>query len=110
MIHVIATIELAPGTRDAYLAEFRKLVPLVHNEVGVAEYGPAVDEPSGLAAQELAGEDVVIVIEKWTSVAALKAHVNAPHMAEFRTRVKDLVKHVSLHVLRPVASADTSGM
>ena len=27
MIHVIATIELAPGTRDAYLAVFRKLKP-----------------------------------------------------------------------------------
>lgn len=27
MIHVIATIELAPGTRNAYLAVFRKLIP-----------------------------------------------------------------------------------
>src|SRR5690606_8212723 len=29
MIHVIATVELHPGTRDKFLAEFRKLVPEV---------------------------------------------------------------------------------
>ena len=27
MVHVIATIELHPGTSDKFLAEFRKLVP-----------------------------------------------------------------------------------
>ncbi len=34
MIHVIATIELNPGTREAFLEEFRKLVPLVRAEAG----------------------------------------------------------------------------
>ena len=28
MLHVLATIELNPGTREAFLAEFRKIVPL----------------------------------------------------------------------------------
>jgi len=27
MVHVIATVELAPGTREKFLAEFRKLIP-----------------------------------------------------------------------------------
>ena len=42
MIHVIATIELAPGSRDAFLAEFGKLIPDVKAEAGCIAYGPAV--------------------------------------------------------------------
>ena len=34
MIHVIATIEVAPGRREAVLAEFHKIVPLVRAESG----------------------------------------------------------------------------
>lgn len=101
MIHVIATIRLAPGTRAAYLEEFRKLTPLVRAEAGCVEYGAAVDEPTGIPVQELAGEDAVVVVEKWESVDALRAHLAAPHMADYRTRVKDYVMGVTLRVLRP---------
>jgi quinol monooxygenase YgiN len=101
MIHVIATIEVTPGRRDALLAEFRKLVPLVRAENGCLEYGPAVDVASGLAAQMPPRADVVTVVEKWADLDALRAHLAAPHMAEYRTRVKDLVRQVTLHVLQP---------
>ena len=101
MVHVIATITLAPGTRDAYLAEFLKLTPLVRAEAGCLEYGATVDEPTGLSAQERA-EDRVVVVEKWARVEALRAHLAAPHMADYRARVKDFVTGVSLRVLRPV--------
>ncbi len=50
MIHVIATIELGPGRRESFLAEFRRLVPEVLAEDGCIESGPAVDVESGLAA------------------------------------------------------------
>ena len=43
MIHVIATVELNPGTRDKFLAEFRKIIPDVKAEAGCIEYGPAID-------------------------------------------------------------------
>lgn len=101
MIHVIATIRLAPGTRAAFLVEFHKLVPLVLAEDGCLAYGPTVDEPCGLAVQELAGEDAVVVVEQWASPAALAAHAAAPHMADYRVRVKDYVRGVSLLVLKP---------
>jgi quinol monooxygenase YgiN len=101
VIHVIATIRLAPGTRAAYLEEYRKLTPLVRAEAGCVEYGAAVDEPTGIAVQELAGEDAVIVVEKWEGVDALRAHLAAPHMADYRAKVKDYVKGVTLRVLRP---------
>jgi quinol monooxygenase YgiN len=102
MIHVIATISVAPGSRAAFLAEFGKLVPLVRAESGCLEYGAAIDEPTGLAVQSLAGENAVIVVEKWASVDALNAHLKAPHMDDYRVRVKDFVQSVSLRVLRPV--------
>ncbi len=101
MIHVIATIRLAPGTRDAFLAEFHKLVPHVLAEAGCLAYAPAVDEPTELAVQELAGDDTVVVVEQWESPAALAAHSQAPHMADYRVRVRDFVQSVSLLVLRP---------
>lgn len=102
MIHVIATVTLAPGTRDAYLDVFRRLTPLVREEEGCIEYQATVDEPTPLGAQELAGENVVVVVEKWESVAALQAHATAPHMADYREQVRDHVRGVALQILRPV--------
>jgi quinol monooxygenase YgiN len=101
MIHVIATVEVNPGKRDALLAEFRKLVPLVRAEAGCLEYGPAVDVATGIPAQGPPREDVVVVVEKWESLDALRAHLAAPHMQEYRGRVKDLVARVRLQVLQP---------
>ncbi len=102
MIHVIATIEVNEGTRDAFLAEFHRLMPLVHAEDGCIEYGPAIDVASGSAMQGPLRLHVVTVIEKWASLAALHAHSQAPHMADYRVRVKDYVKGVRLLVTRPV--------
>lgn len=101
MIHVLATIELGPGQRDAFLAEFHRLMPLVHAENGCLEYGPAVDVATGLSAQVNLGADRVMVVEKWADVPALEAHLQAPHMADYRERVKDFVRGVSLLVLEP---------
>ncbi len=101
MIHVIATVELAPGTRDKFLTEFRKLIPDVRAEVGCIEYGPAIDAETEIAIQFKLGADRVVVIEKWETVAALKAHGVAPHMQAYRARVKDYVRGMELRVLAP---------
>ena len=102
MIHVIATIEVHEGRREAVLAEFRKIVPLVRAEAGCLEYGSAIDLPTDFAAQLPVRDNVVTVVEKWESLDALRAHTVAPHMAEYRTRVKDLVVAVKIQVLQPV--------
>ena len=101
MIIVLATIELHPGKRADFLGEFRKLVPKVRAETGCHEYFPAIDTVSGLAVQGPARDDIVVVVEKWESVAALEAHLIAPHMMEYRPKVKDFVKKVSLQILSP---------
>ena len=101
MVHVIATIELTDGKRDPFLSEFHRIVPLVRAESGCLEYGPAVDLPTGVPAQTPVRNNVVTVIEKWADLDALRAHMTAPHMTEYRVRVKELVKSVQLQILQP---------
>ena len=101
MIHVIATIDLNPGARDAFLNEFRKLVPDVHAEEGCIAYGPAIDALTEIPTQAKVGPDKVVIVEKWESLAHLKAHSGAPHMQAYRARVKAYVKGMELRVLTP---------
>ena len=101
MIVVLATIELHAGKRDAFLAEFRQIVPKVRAEAGCVEYFPATDVSSGLPVQGPPRDDIVVVVEKWESIAALEAHLIAPHMMDYRPKVKDFVKKVELQILAP---------
>ena len=101
MLHVIATIELNPGTRQAFLAEFHKIVPLVRAEDGCIEYGPTVDAATDIERHALVGADTVVIIEKWTTLAALKAHLAAPHMLAYRPKVKDYIRAATMRVLEP---------
>jgi quinol monooxygenase YgiN len=101
MICVIATIELADGRRDEFLQEFRKIVPLVREETGCIEYAPMVDIPTEIDAQAQPVESVVFVVEKWESIDALEAHLMAPHMLDYRKRVKDLVTGTEIRILEP---------
>ena len=101
MIHVIASIQAQPGQRDALLAEFNKLMPLVRAEEGCIEYGPAVDVDAGISVQNLTGDDQLTIIEKWESLEHLKAHLAAPHMADYRVAIRDVVAGVSLNILEP---------
>lgn len=102
MIHVIATIELHPGTREKFLREFAVLTPQVRAEDGCIEYGAAVDVETGIAVQIPLRPDVVVIVEKWMSLDALKAHLAAPHMDVYRTNTKDFVRGASAEVLSPI--------
>lgn len=101
MIFVIATIEVKPGKREAFLAEFNKNVPNVRAESGCVEYGPTVDAKTDVKAQIPLRENVVTIVEKWESLQALHAHLVAPHMATYRERVKDYVVGATLQILDP---------
>ncbi len=101
MLHVIATIELAPGAREKFLEEFHRLVPEVRAEAGCIDYGPTVDFATNIPAQISLRSDVVTIIERWESLEHLEAHLIAPHMLTYRQRVKELVRGVTLQVLEP---------
>ena len=101
MICVIATINLVEGRRDEFLEEFRKIVPLVREEMGCIEYTPMIDIPTEIDAQAQPVESVAFVVEKWESVDALEAHLMAPHMLDYRKRVKNLVTGAEIRILEP---------
>lgn len=109
MIHVIATIHLQPGCRDAYLAEFERNVAQVRAEPGCIDYRPTVDADTGLVSQQPVGPDAVVVVERWASLDALKVHDAAPHMVAFRARVRDLVRAREIRMLVSAATADRQG-
>lgn len=101
MIHVIAVITAKPGQRDAVLRVFNANVPAVRAEQGCIEYGAAVDLPNGPAFQVTYGPDAFVVVEKWDSMDALKAHGAAPHMAAYAALTKELVASRAIHILSP---------
>jgi quinol monooxygenase YgiN len=98
MINVIATIEIKPGARPQFLALMNELVPTVLAEQGCVEYFPAVDVEANLDSQSKA-ENVVTMIEKWESLEALHAHLEAPHMNTFRENAADIIEGLTLKVL-----------
>ena len=101
MIHVIAIITAKPGMRDAIVKEFRANMPAVHAEKGCIEYGPAIDTPDMGRIQTQLGADTFMVIEKWESPEALKAHAAAPHMAAYAAKTKEMIANRVIHVLSP---------
>src|SRR5262250_855424 len=101
MIHVIAVITAKPGQRDAILREFRANMPAVRAEKGCVEYGPAVDADGVGGFQTKFGADTFVVIEKWESVEALKAHAVAPHMTAYAAKTKEMIQSRVIHVLSP---------
>ncbi len=98
MIHVIASVSVKPGKVSEFLEAFKANVPAVKNEEGCIDYAPTMDVETGLPPQVL-DENMVTIIEKWSSVEALQAHLASPHMATYREKVKDIVLGLSLKVL-----------
>jgi quinol monooxygenase YgiN len=101
MIHVVAVITAKPGMRENILQAFGANVPAVHAEQGCIEYGPAVDADGIGGFQTKFGPDTFVVIEKWESPEALKAHAAAPHMAAYAAKTKDWIASRVIHVLAP---------
>ena len=101
MIHLVATITVAPGTRDEFLALFNAVVPTVLAEDGCFGYLPVVDIPANNAFQPPIRPDVVMVLEQWRDLAALDAHGQSPHMLAFSAKAKDLIRGLELLILTP---------
>jgi quinol monooxygenase YgiN len=99
MIHVLAIITTKPGLRGAVLERFRANMPAVHAEDGCIEYQPVVDAEGAGAIQTKLGPDSFVVVEKWASMEALKAHAAAPHMAAYAAGVRDMLAGRVIHVL-----------
>jgi quinol monooxygenase YgiN len=101
MVHVLAVITANPGKREEVLRHFRANVPAVRAEKGCIEYGAAVDAEAALPVQTRYGADTFVVVEKWESMDALKAHAAAPHMAAYGAKTRELLASRVIHILSP---------
>jgi quinol monooxygenase YgiN len=99
MINVIASIHIKEGQLSEFIDIFKSNISNVIEEKGCIEYVPTIDMPTGLPPQEL-NNNVVTIIEKWDSLEDLKAHLSAPHMLAYKEQTKDLVKTMSVKVLK----------
>ncbi|MBE6377964.1 MAG: antibiotic biosynthesis monooxygenase [Lentisphaerae bacterium] len=95
MIYVIARMELNEGCKDAMLAVLAKTVPQVLAEEGCIMYTPCLD------ADDADGKYLTLV-EAWKNREVHKAHLEMPHMADFRAAVKDLRKGCDVKIIEPV--------
>ena len=100
-VHVVAIITAKPGRRAELLDAFKANVPNVHAEEGCIEYVATVDAEGAGDVQTRFGADTFVVVERWASLDALKAHAAAPHMAAYAARTKDLIGSRTIHVLSP---------
>jgi quinol monooxygenase YgiN len=101
VIHVVAVITAKPGMREQILQAFHANMPAVHAEQGCIEYGPTVDAEGAGGIQTKFGPDTVVVIEKWASLDALKAHAASPHMAAYAAKTREMIASRVIHVLQP---------
>ncbi len=101
IVHVLAVITAKSGKRDEILTAFRANVPTVHAEDGCIEYGATIDAEGVGALQTPFGDDTFVVVEKWASLDALKAHAAAPHMAAYGAETKEMIASRVIHVLSP---------
>jgi len=99
MIHVIASIQVKEGKRDAFIEIFKANVPAVLAEEGCLAYQPTVDLVSGFSSQQL-HPDAITILETWESLDHLKAHLKAPHMLAYRDQTQGMVLDTTLQVLQ----------
>lgn len=98
MIHVIASIQVKEDQMAKFMEIFKANIPNVLQEEGCIEYFPTVDIPTGLPPQDY-NPNVATIIESWHSLDDLKAHLTAPHMLDYKEKVKDIVEDMSVKVL-----------
>ncbi len=101
MVHVIAVITAKPGKREEILKHARANLAAVRAEKGCIEYGQVIDAGNALPFQTKLGPDSFMVVEKWDSMDALKAHAAAPHMAAYGAKTRDLIASRAVHILSP---------
>ncbi|VGO11534.1 putative quinol monooxygenase YgiN [Pontiella desulfatans] len=99
MVHVIAFIKVKPEHREELIKIFNANVPNVLAEDGCIQYTLTTDTDSGIGIQQR-DETILTVIEKWESLEALQAHLEAPHMDQYRQDTEGMTEGVELRVLQ----------
>ena len=83
MIIIAGHARIKPEAREAAIESATEMQRLSSAEAGCQEYGFwfAVDDP-----------DKMLLFERWDDLAALEAHRQEPHFAEFGAKLGDFVE------------------
>jgi quinol monooxygenase YgiN len=75
MIYVVATTQMKPESREAFINGHKACIAETHKEKGCLSYEghTSVNDPN-----------VYVVVERWESRDDLNAHARAPHMKVWR--------------------------
>lgn len=100
MLTIIAEILIksAGQHRQNVLDAFQKIIPTVLAEDGCHGYEPLVDHKSN-ASFQTHEPNMIVMLEKWESVAHLEAHLATPHMQAHHEAVKDDIIDVKIKIL-----------
>jgi quinol monooxygenase YgiN len=94
MVYCIVTMIIKNGKMDEFLAECRKIRPLVLAEKGCLMYDYTREIDTGSDRQEPINPDRITLYEKWASREALDIHSGMPYMIEFVSRVAPMRESV----------------
>ncbi len=96
VVNVLALFFPKPGHRQEVLAALETAIPLVHEEEGCELYA-ITEAPDGR----------IVMVEKWSSAAALDAHSNGAPVVALRAALDGhLERDVDVTVLTPLPVGD----
>ncbi|GAA3538258.1 putative quinol monooxygenase [Zobellella aerophila] len=81
------------------LGELLRIRPEVLDEEGCHRYFPLENVATDIPIQETLGEDTLILLEQWASVAHLEAHLATAHMKSYQEAVSPWVEEAGIQVL-----------
>lgn len=82
MVVVLAYVEVKEGAAQEFVKAANKCVEATRKETNNISYKLYSDTESALK---------FVVVEEWESKAALDAHMQTPHFADFGAQIKDLL-------------------
>ena len=92
MIYVLATIKALTGQTRALIAGARSCIDATRKEDGCLSYD---------YVQDTEDPDKLVVVERWSSRAALDAHLKTPHLADWRQVRKPLIESTRVEIIEP---------
>ena len=102
-VWVLCRFDLKPDAdRAEYLAKTKSVLAAVRAEPGCCEYRLLGDAETDWDKPQRFGDRTLWMLEKWGSVAELKAHLEAPHMKKFGPSVRPMRTSSTFHVLEDV--------
>jgi quinol monooxygenase YgiN len=100
-VYVLCRFDLKPDANISdYIAKTLSVVPAVRAENGCQMYTLLEDAKTDWEKPMRFGERTLWMVEKWDSIDALKAHLEAPHMKAFGPTVRSMRSSGTFHVLQ----------